>query len=62
MIFNAKNLWANFQNPDPAHIMFNIHRSKQWKPLVFIEDDEEDKKDKKKTDSKDNDSSFNGKG
>ena len=60
MIFNAKNLWANFQNPDPASIKYNLHRTKQWRPLVFIEDEEEKKEEKKKTKNQDDDSSSNG--
>lgn len=37
MIFNSKNLWANFQNPDPKYIFYNLHREKQWRPLIFKE-------------------------
>jgi len=34
LIFNHKNIWANLQNPDPAHVYFHIHNEQQWLPLI----------------------------
>ena len=37
LIFNHKNIWANLQNEDPAHIRYELHNEAQWLP--FIRDD-----------------------
>lgn len=34
LIFNSKNAWINFQNPNPKCIYFNVHREKQWFPII----------------------------
>mmetsp|Transcript_3845 Transcript_3845/g.3216 ORF Transcript_3845/g.3216 Transcript_3845/m.3216 type:complete len:243 (+) Transcript_3845:140-868(+) len=31
-------MWANFQNPHPNYIHYNLHREKHWKPLIFDKD------------------------
>jgi hypothetical protein len=58
LIFNSKNLWANFQNPDPRFIKYNLHREKQWHPLIFKQGGYEE--EKRKETKKDKGSSASG--
>ena len=34
LVFNHKNVWANMQHYDPAHIYYNLHDDAQWLPLI----------------------------
>ena len=31
-------MWANFQNPHPNYIYYNLHREKQWRPYIYDSD------------------------
>ena len=49
VIFNARNMWANFQNPHPNFIFYNLHRETQWKPLIFDTEFDKSKVNQKQT-------------
>jgi hypothetical protein len=57
VIFNGKNMWANFQNPHPNYIFYNLHREKQWRPYIFDKNFNKVTSRKKKQKSADGDSS-----
>ena len=62
LIFNAKNMWANFQNPSPNYIHYNLHRRTQWCPFIVQDNEQENQKkekDKSKSGSSDSDSDGN---
>lgn len=49
VVFNSKNMWLNCQNLHPNYIYYNLHREKQWAPLIFnSEFDKSDPSGKKK--------------
>lgn len=63
LIFNAKNMWANFQNPHPNYIFYHLHREKQWRPFIYDKDfnkvNTKKKKKEKSKGSSDSDSEGN---
>jgi hypothetical protein len=61
VIFNDKNIWANFQNPSPNFIFYNLHRRTQWCPLIIQENENGGKKKQKKEIKSNSDSSGEGK-